>query len=183
MLDNFIRTYKMPQDILQASKHLMTLERVWSKHSWATFDNYGNAVVEEEGCDVSYVTQDMEFLVRFVSESIQQYYEEFEYSASSKFSALRFNRYKNKMAMKEHSDHIYTLFDGTNRGVPVCSVVGLINKPEKGGKFLFDLEGVKKEALTEEGDLVIFPSFWAFRHEVTPVEKGVRDSFVSWTHN
>ena len=56
----------------------------------------------------------------------------------------------------------------------------LLNDPKEfeGGKFQFkDLEN-EDNLLTEQGSIIVFPSF--YEHRVTPVTKGIRNSAVTW---
>ena len=93
------------------------------------------------------------------------------------FSKIRFNRYKKGQIMSRHSDHIVTLFQGEQRGIPVLSIVGVLNDDYEGGEFImFDNHEIKFKA----GDLIIFPSIFLYPHLVKPVKKGIRYSFVSW---
>jgi predicted 2-oxoglutarate/Fe(II)-dependent dioxygenase YbiX len=90
---------------------------------------------------------------------------------------VRFNRYKTGTNMKFHHDHIHTLFDGEKKGVPIISVLGLLNDDFEGGDFLmFDGKKVNLSA----GDIILFPSNFLYPHAVTTVTKGTRYSFVSW---
>jgi len=78
--------------------------------------------------------------------------------------------------MQNHCDHISSLFDD-GRGIPILSIIGLLNDDYEGGDFImFD----DKKIETKKGDLMIFPSNFLYPHEITPVTKGVRYSFVSW---
>ena len=93
------------------------------------------------------------------------------------FSQIRFNRYKKGQIMSRHSDHIQSLFTGEKRGIPILSVVGVLNDNYEGGEFImFDNYEIKFKA----GDLIIFPSVFLYPHLVKPVKKGIRYSFVSW---
>ena len=93
------------------------------------------------------------------------------------FSKIRFNRYKKGQIMSRHSDHIQSLFTGEQRGIPILSIVGVLNDNYEGGEFImFDEYEIKFKA----GDLIIFPSIFLYPHKVKPVKKGIRYSFVSW---
>jgi predicted 2-oxoglutarate/Fe(II)-dependent dioxygenase YbiX len=95
----------------------------------------------------------------------------------SGFTHIRFNRYKEDKLMAKHVDHIHSMFDGTMKGIPILSIVGLLNDDYEGGEFvMFD----DKVIQLKQGDILIFPSVFLYPHEVKPVTKGVRDSFVSW---
>ena len=95
----------------------------------------------------------------------------------SGFSPIRFNRYNKDQIMSKHCDHIVSLFEGKNRGIPILSIVAVLNDNYKGGEFImFDDYEIKFKA----GDLIIFPSVFLYPHLVKPVKKGIRYSFVSW---
>ena len=95
------------------------------------------------------------------------------------FSQIRFNRYKKGQIMSRHSDHIQSLFTGEQRGIPILSIVGVLNDNYEGGEFImFDDYEIKFKA----GDLIIFPSIFLYPHLVKPVKKGIRYSFVSWCY-
>jgi predicted 2-oxoglutarate/Fe(II)-dependent dioxygenase YbiX len=92
-------------------------------------------------------------------------------------SPIRFNKYKVGTNMKPHCDHIHTLFDGERKGIPILTVLGLLNDDFEGGDFLmFDGKKLNLSA----GDIVIFPSNFMYPHSVTTVTKGTRYSFVCW---
>ena len=81
--------------------------------------------------------------------------------------------------MKEHCDHIHTVFDGTRKGIPVLSIVGALNDNYEGGDFImWETEKIK----LPQGSIMIFPSNFMYPHKVTPVTSGTRYSYVSWTY-
>ena len=93
------------------------------------------------------------------------------------YSVIRYNKYLENRKMALHADHIKSLFDGERKGIPVLSVLGLLNDDFKGGEFvLFDNEIIP----LEQGDLLIFPSNFMYPHKVEPVTKGTRHSYISW---
>ena len=92
-------------------------------------------------------------------------------------SFIRFNRYQVGTNMKMHHDHIHTLFDGEKKGVPILSILGLLNDDFEGGDFLM-LDG--KKVNLSAGDIILFPSNFLYPHAVTTITKGTRYSFVSW---
>ena len=79
--------------------------------------------------------------------------------------------------MDHHCDHIQTLFDGKNKGVPILSCLGLLNDNYEGGEF-FILDDFKIDL--KKGDLLIFPSNFLYPHRVLPVTSGIRYSYISW---
>ena len=95
------------------------------------------------------------------------------------FSKIRFNRYNKNQIMSKHSDHIHSLFTGEKRGIPILSIVGVLNDDYKGGEFImFDDYEIKFKV----GDLIIFPSVFLYPHLVKPIKQGTRYSFVSWCY-
>lgn len=99
------------------------------------------------------------------------------YTAWSGYSLIRFNRYDVGSEMRKHCDHIQSLFDGDRKGIPTLTILGSLNNNYKGGELLmFD------EQITElkEGEVMIFPSNFLYPHQIKPVTKGTRYSFVSW---
>jgi predicted 2-oxoglutarate/Fe(II)-dependent dioxygenase YbiX len=94
------------------------------------------------------------------------------------FTNIRFNRYHVDKLMALHCDHIHSMFDGERKGIPILSVLGLLNDDFKGGEFLMFDNEVKIEL--KQGDIIIFPSIFLYPHRVAPVTEGIRDSFVSW---
>jgi hypothetical protein len=97
----------------------------------------------------------------------------------SGFSQIRFNRYNKNQIMSKHIDHIVSLFSGNPRGIPILSILGLLNDNYQGGEFImFDDYEIKLKA----GDLLIFPSVFLYPHLVKPVTKGIRYTFVSWCY-
>jgi hypothetical protein len=94
------------------------------------------------------------------------------------YAPVRFNRYSENTDMKLHCDHIHSLFDGKRQGVPILSMVGLLNDDFEGGEFImWDGEVIPMSA----GSLLIFPSNFMFPHRVNSVTAGTRYSFVSWS--
>ena len=79
--------------------------------------------------------------------------------------------------MAQHVDHIHTLFEGDRRGIPVLSIVGMLNDDYDGWEFmLFDDWHVPLKT----GDVIIFPSVFLYPHRVEPITRGTRYTFISW---
>ena len=95
------------------------------------------------------------------------------------FNQIRFNRYDKNQIMSKHCDHIQSMFEGERRGIPILSIVGVLNDDYQGGEFImFDDYEIKFKS----GDLILFPSVFLYPHLVKPVKKGTRYSFVSWCY-
>ena len=99
------------------------------------------------------------------------------YTYYTGYSWTRINIYDKNTLMRLHCDHIHSLFDGKNKGVPVLTILGALNDEYKGGELImFDKEVIELKA----GNLLIFPSNFLFPHEVKPIISGTRYSYVSW---
>lgn len=93
------------------------------------------------------------------------------------YTEVRFNKYSKNTKMAEHCDHIHSAFDGNRKGIPILSVLGILNDDYKGGEFImFEDEEIK----FKKGDILVFPSLFLYPHKVEPVIKGTRYSFISW---
>jgi len=93
------------------------------------------------------------------------------------FSHLKFNKYSEGTEMTAHCDHIKTVFDGHNRGIPILSIVVLLNDTFTGGDFIM-WEDTKLDL--KKGSICIFPSNFMFPHRITAVTSGTRYTCVSW---
>jgi predicted 2-oxoglutarate/Fe(II)-dependent dioxygenase YbiX len=82
--------------------------------------------------------------------------------------------------MDYHVDHIHSLFDGQHRGIPILSIITLLNEDYKGGEFCFKLDGKEVEYKLKTGECLIWPSLFMYPHYVKPVTEGTRQSFVVW---
>ena len=98
------------------------------------------------------------------------------FSSWSGYSNLRINKYTVGTNMKEHVDHIHSMFDGTRKGIPILTILGSLNDNYKGGELFMWDEEVKLSA----GSVMIFPSNFMYPHQVKSVTEGSRYSFVSW---
>ena len=95
------------------------------------------------------------------------------------FTNLKFNRYNNNKSMAEHCDHIHDMFEGRVRGIPILTVLGLLNEDFEGGELIMFQD---KEYKLKAGEVIIFPSNFLYPHKVNPVSKGTRYTFISWVH-
>ena len=78
--------------------------------------------------------------------------------------------------MALHADHIQSLFDGERKGIPILSILGVLNDNYKGGEFVL----IDKVIDFKGGDILIFPSNFMYPHKVEPVIEGTRYSYISW---
>jgi len=181
-LDNWI-----PQNILKKTLQELQLD-VWHKHQYHNSKNPDklfsqNEEKELDCCFGKTITQ-YEQLDKLVWKSLEKYIlidkvGGNQFSGWKGFNPIRFNRYKDNQIMSKHIDHIHNLFTGERRGIPILSIVGVLNDDYEGGQFImFDDYEIKFKA----GDLIIFPSVFLYPHLVKPVKKGTRYSFVSWCY-
>lgn len=92
-------------------------------------------------------------------------------------SGIKFNKYDVGDYLSPHYDHIRDFFEGQFRGIPVTSVVGVLNDDFEGGEFRFWKEHTVN---IKKGSVLVFPALYLFPHEVTPVTKGIRYSWIQW---
>jgi hypothetical protein len=112
--------------------------------------------------------------------ALKEYHDHFNfpwYNSWQGFTEVRFNRYKESKMMREHCDHIHTMFDGERKGIPILSILGSLNSEYTGGEFV--MWGDESISL-DRGSVIIFPSCFLYPHRVEPVTSGTRYSFVSW---
>jgi predicted 2-oxoglutarate/Fe(II)-dependent dioxygenase YbiX len=117
---------------------------------------------------------------QFFNKALREYQQKFKFSwfdGFQAFSPVRFNKYSETKKMALHCDHIHTLFDGQNKGIPILSILSVLNEDYEGGDFImFDKYKIKLKT----GDVLIFPSNFMYPHKVKPVLRGTRYSMISW---
>ena len=159
-------------------------ENKWSKHSWY---NYGrddlHSMPEKELDIISSTGEQFKSLGNYLGTALQNYQKKYSTEKGKvgpawirHISQVRFNRYKIGTKMRSHYDHIQSLFDGKLKGIPIISIVGLLNDNYEGGAFMCR----EKEIKLIRGDILLFPSNFMYPHEVKEITKGIRYSFVSW---
>ena len=92
------------------------------------------------------------------------------------YSHVRFNKYAENKKMALHADHIHSMFDGERKGIPILSVLGVLNDDYDGGEFVL----IDEKIDLSKGDMIVFPSNFMYPHKVEPVTKGIRYSYISW---
>jgi len=115
----------------------------WQKHTW---NNYAEGTTLSEPTkelDVMPCTQEQQNKITpYLLKALEDYQikvsvpgEKTEGLWLTKFSPIRFNKYEVGTMMKEHYDHIHSLFDGKRRGVPIVSIVANLNTDYEGAEF------------------------------------------------
>ena len=166
----------IPNYILTKTLKELTKEKNWTRHTYTdlqTLRKYSmNKNKELDVCWTNNLSYSKE-IYDLVWKALEKYIviDKFggdSFEGWSDFSKIRFNRYKKGQIMSKHQDHIQSLFTGEKRGIPILSIVCVLND---------DYE-IKFKA----GDILIFPSIFLYPHLVKPVKKGTRYSFVSWCY-
>jgi len=182
LLDNWIPKYILNKTLKELPKN-----KSWNQHKYTnlkTFiDEQKNGNKELDICygeNLTYIRK----LHDLTWEALNKYITKDKIGGNnlkgwSGFSKIRFNRYNKDQIMSKHIDHIVSLFPGNPKGIPVLSIVSLLNDNYQGGEFImFDDYEIKLKA----GDVLIFPSVFLYPHLVKPVTKGIRYTFVSWCY-
>ena len=187
----------IPKDICDTMVEDITVQNNWGNHQWHNYEdiplpyqtkNDHLSFTPELEVSTSFNEQNI-ILHPYITETLNSYeeyvsdghsFEDFKVNCGLHFASLvRFNRYTINTSMKAHHDHIHSLFDGERKGIPILSIVGLLNDDYEGGEFLFFKD---YEIKLKQGDILIFPSVFIFPHRVGKITKGVRHSFVSWVY-
>jgi len=162
----------------------------WKNHLWT--DSYGEPREPEDNVKIAYRSQlgigseIFDALEKYIKEYCNYIDNDDLINEIGNISEIRFNKYNSGAGMKPHIDHIRSLFvnnQGEDRstnnvrpGIPILSIVGLLNDDFIGGEFLLcgNEIGLKKNSL------LVFPSNFMYPHEIAPTKEGIRYSFVAW---
>ncbi len=184
----------VPSDICdEAVKILEDPNQLWKQHTWYTTDSKPGTnkndflSVHDKEFDITYSLSIQSSLNQYIKEFGKLYTTkyQFEYLGDdaagffSKSSPIKINRYKEGQCILPHHDHIHSLFDGGRKGIPILSIIGLLNDDYEGGEFF--MWGETKYDL-KKGDMIAFPSVFMYPHHVTEVTRGTRYSWVTWCY-
>lgn len=157
----------------------------WQKHKWYNAVTQTSTSEKNKELDVIMSNQEIQnILSQYIVKSFENYNNKHNINKDnkktaflcSKFSPLRFNQYKKGTLMRKHFDHIHSIFDGEQKGIPVLSFIGILNEDYSGGQLIINDKQIK----TKTGDIIIFPSCFLYPHEIKEIKKGIRYSFVTW---
>jgi hypothetical protein len=160
----------------------------WQQHMFNYFDVEKNEFREknvsgEQELDIVNINSELTEIIMkklwFEMDNYIKYYNFKWFNGWQGYTNIRFNRYEKNKKMAEHCDHIQSIFDGTIKGIPILSMLCILNDNYKGGEFIMFENKVIK---LKQGDLLIFPSNFLFPHKVEPVLEGIRYSFISWVY-
>jgi len=180
-LDNWIS-----KDILEVTLKELSKSKKWERHKYAGNDYVAESKNGNKELDVWY-PHDLTYireLHQLTWKALEKYIIIDKISGDhfpgwKGFNQLRFNRYNKDQIMSKHCDHIHNLFTGERRGIPILSIVGVLNDNYQGGEFImFDDYEIK----FKPGDVIVFPSVFLYPHLIKPIKKGTRYSFVSWCY-
>ena len=161
----------------------------WEKHEWynsKTDSSYGKLGDKEPDIllpvdpENENITKINDFIIQNLHSTILEYVESLKFDWFGDwtgYSPIRFNRYFSGQIMQNHCDHIQSIFDGERKGIPVLSIIGILNDDYEGGELIMFED---KKIDIKQGDLIIFPSIFLYPHKIAPVIKGVRYSYVAF---
>ena len=159
--------------------------REWKPHTWYDYQKNSSYSEETMELDVQPTTPELQKLLNpAILKAFDRYKSLYTYKASEKtqglmttFTPVRFNRYSPGQIMRQHYDHIHSIFDGKQKGIPVLSMILNFNNDYEGADLFFWEEYVVELG---KGDIIIFPSLFLFPHGVTEAISGTRYSGVCW---
>ena len=158
-------------------------DQSWSTHQWHTLNDRAFSEKEKE-LSIVFANSEMQSLLSpIVGDAALNYVKKYSFSDGrmQKFvhhlSRVRFNRYCEGEMMRQHYDHIHSLFDGYAKGIPVLSFVLNFNDDYEGANLYFWKD---YEVSLGKGDIIMFPSVFMYPHGVTETLKGTRYSAVVW---
>ena len=156
----------------------------WRPHTW--YNNVQGTFGSEETMelDVQNITgEHQSLLTPFMIQAGAAYNAKYSYPCErtqqimNKFSAIRFNRYSHGQIMIQHHDHIHSLWNTQDAGIPVLSFILNLNDDYEGADLYFWDDYIVPLG---KGDIIMFPSLFLYPHGVTEATRGRRFSAVSW---
>ena len=187
-LTTYVHHYKNFIDKKICDQTIKELKKI-KNNNWREHTFYNRATNKEEKLSGSHELSTMyteeistvKTIMDLYWKAIHKYVNHYSFSwwdCWTGYTQIRFNKYSKTKKMAEHCDHITTIFDGNRRGIPILSVLSLLNNDYEGGKFYMH----DKEIQLKKGDVLVFPSNFLYPHKVEPVTKGLRYSIISWVY-
>ena len=121
-------------------------------------------------------------MMRNLPDVLMEYFNSFKFNwlhGWTGYSGIKFNRYSLGQEMTKHWDNIGSIFPSDPSGIPVISLIGFLNDDYEGADLIL-CDDIKID--TKKGNILIFPSSFMYPHQVTPLTKGFRYSYVSWAY-
>lgn len=181
-LQDYIKVYEnfLTQDICKQTIKKLKKSN-WQKHSYHNNNtNESSSYDNDLSVTNDYDFEESHYINNNIRNAIELYASEFNFrwwNSVKMYTPIRFNRYDEGTEMRIHCDHIHSIFDGNVKGIPTLTILGALNDDYEGGELtIFDSWILPLKA----GSVTVFPSNFLFPHEVLPVKKGTRYSYVSW---
>ena len=169
----------IPKDLCEIVLKEIQHKKEWEQQSWYNNKNDTNHSEDTKELDILFTTPELQtILAPFIRTSIERYMKHIKspHNFIKTFTPIRFNRYATGQVMRRHHDHIHSIFEGQHKGIPILSLVGLLNDNYEGAKMVVR----NTEFPMKRGDIIIMPSVFLYPHEITECTKGTRYSWVSW---
>jgi hypothetical protein len=171
---DYISVFKnvIPKDICNSTISYLESDPKWGPHEWD--GEYDPTLDESKDLDVVY-SEHMKQFNPYVAQCLLEYLKPYG-KIIEMWTSIRVNKYRTGKLMHEHVDLIRK---SHTDGIPVLSILGMLNENFKGGDFI--MFGDMKVDF-KQGDILIFPSTFFYPHKVTEVTEGTRYSFVTWAY-
>lgn len=197
-LKHYLKIYRnaIPKEICDNTVLELNQIEEWKKHGYTSGVAPGQVSYPEDFLVVvGDVVSTYDILVNCIWDSTFKYLLELNfpwYTSWAGFSDLKFNKYLPGTSMRNHCDHINSIFDSEeerikadgiplfsppNRGIPTLSVLTQLNDEYSGGELVFWNNEIIE---LNVGDIVVFPSNFLYPHKVNTITDGVRYSMASW---
>jgi predicted 2-oxoglutarate/Fe(II)-dependent dioxygenase YbiX len=158
----------------------------WETHKWAEYTSQPYSNDQKEFTVLDWAEDELsEEFANHLFKALTVYHQRLglkNKSLANGISLPRLNRYQQGQYCRNHYDHIYSLFDGEKRGIPVLSVIANFNDDYQGGDLVFwDGTPAKTTFTLGKGDIIIWPSAFLYPHTISEITQGTRYSAVVWT--
>ena len=179
-LKQYVKVYDMLSSE-ECSNVLQDLEsNSWGKHSYhQNSTNDFHQYSDEFNVSYNYSNETFSLVSSRLQQSVVKYIKHFNFEWFTTINGIsppRFNKYSENTQMRNHCDHIHSLFDGDIKGVPILTFLGSLNNDYVGGELVFFDSDVIELKM---GQIMVFPSNFLYPHRVEPVKSGTRYSYVS----
>ena len=179
VLSKFVfKTVGIEKDVCKTIVSDISKRDGWETHFYYNYsENVGNSASNGEELECLFAN-DIDVL-KYVNLGISKYIQKYSLNnIISRITDIRFNRYFSGTLMRSHYDHIHSIFPGEEKGVPVLSIVLVLNEDYKGGEF----HCFNKNMNLGAGEMLIFPSCFLYTHGVRKILSGTRYSAVAWAY-
>jgi hypothetical protein len=173
-LIDYVSVFKnvIPEDICKSTISILEADPNWGPHEWT--GAYDPNLDRSKDLDILY-SDHMKQFNPVIGKCLMEYIKPHG-KIVEMWTKIRVNKYTTGKQMAEHVDLIRK---SATDGIPVLSILGMLNDNFKGGDFI--MFGDTKIDL-KQGDILMFPSTFFYPHLVTEVTEGTRYSFVTWAY-